>query len=76
MCVELYLKDARLRTRGILNFESSGNNSLGLIQVLIPQLKLEGFTFTTIDQVPEISSRLAKSRAFQQNSECRDREYK
>ncbi|MCX6118075.1 MAG: polysaccharide deacetylase family protein [Proteobacteria bacterium] len=75
-CVELYLKDARLRTRGIINFESSGNNSLGLIQVLIPQLKLEGFSFTTIDQVPEISSRLAKSRAFQQKNECRDREYK
>jgi peptidoglycan/xylan/chitin deacetylase (PgdA/CDA1 family) len=60
-CAQLYLDRLRLELRGIVRLHASLSGSLEVLQIIIPKLRDEGFSFVRLDEVAPV--RLALERA-------------
>lgn len=57
-CAEIYLKEIRFREKGIILFHDSYDKTVAMIEIIIPQLIAEGYSFVRLDEVPNIKQRL------------------
>jgi peptidoglycan/xylan/chitin deacetylase (PgdA/CDA1 family) len=60
-CAQLYLDRLRLELRGIVRLHASLSGSLEVLQIIVPKLRDEGFSFVRLDEVAPV--RLALERA-------------
>ncbi len=62
-CGALYMNEMNTRKRGIVLMHDIHSNTIDMVKQLVPQLKAQGWKFTTIPEVPSIKRALANVSA-------------
>ena len=58
-CGALYMNEMNTRKRGIVLMHDIHSNTIDMVKQLVPQLKAQGWKFTTVPEVPSIKRALA-----------------